>query len=345
MSPSPKKKKREDPYEKILEKAETRKQSGCDPIIADWQFIMEITLNMAGNQLQKRPGWLFPLQISARKEWEFYLDLQEKLDLPPDTNAVFCTPSFSNRVIDIANMKPTDAGGKDAIMDTKEAYSVIISDCQTHDKIMHVSLPGKAVMPGIDVFEDGKHLAGYSYHRAEECTDALGKVPWIFFSPKGDWEKSQIIRYTENWFLKSFDVDHADGFPIHSEFSYVHHPGKISLTPLESIFQLLQATIPIEIDSIETAVEITNDLNLALESGEVLVTKSGILQADRKQCQVLADRIVIEIDQQLEKLEVLKMVKFPDRTTVDYKVAFESTARNIFELITGRRCPKSVTIE
>jgi len=41
-------------------------------------------LLMMEEQLLENPGQLLPMQISEDDEWYFYLDVMEKLDLPPD---------------------------------------------------------------------------------------------------------------------------------------------------------------------------------------------------------------------------------------------------------------------
>jgi len=43
-------------------------------------------------QLIENPGQLLPMQISGDDEWDFYLDVMGKLDLPPDIGAVLVTP-------------------------------------------------------------------------------------------------------------------------------------------------------------------------------------------------------------------------------------------------------------
>ena len=50
-------------------------------------------LLMMEEQFLESPGQLLPMQISGNDEWDFYLDVMEKLDLPPDTGAVLITPS------------------------------------------------------------------------------------------------------------------------------------------------------------------------------------------------------------------------------------------------------------
>ncbi len=133
---------------------------------------------------------------------------------------------------------------------------------------------------------------------------------------------------------------------MHSEFSYVHHPELLKLTPLDSIFKLIQATIPKEYDSLEKAIEITNDLNRDMELGEAFVTKAGIMKDDQAECQALIGPIAVEIDMNLENLDGLKGVKMPDRNIKNpkYNRIFDETARRLYRIMVGRACPKSVKV-
>ena len=344
MSSSPPQDSPEDLYLRAFEKAEVRKKAGCDPLVADWQAILEITLHLASSHLRENPGRLLPLQIGNQEEWAFYLDLQEKLDLPPDTYAVLSTPSFSNGLLDALDDQELEADEEKDLPWGKNAYLVIISDCNDHARIMQVSLPSASGTAGIDVYEDGKHLADYTYRTIEECMNELAKVPWIFFSPKGDWTTEQITRYTENWFVKGFDADDFEGMVIHSDFSYVHNPELLKLTSLESVFKLLETTVPAALESLEAAIETTNDLNQDLNPEEPIVTRDGILRDNLEQCQALAGRICIEMDQQLDEVERLEGIVFPDRNGRDYIPFFDETARRIYQKTAGRPCPKSVRI-
>ena len=345
MSSSPPEDSPEDLYLRVFEKASVRKQSGCDPLSADWQAILEIALNLARGHLRRNPGRLLPLQIGGDDEWEFYLDLLEKIDLPPDTFAVMSTPSFSENLLDALDDQELEVAGPCEVPWEKSAYLVIISDSRDHERIMQISLPSASGSAGIDVYEDGKHLADYTYNTVEECMDELAKVPWVFFSPKDDWTEKQIIRYTENWFVKGVDTEHLEGMAIHSKHSYVHHPELLSLTPLESVFRLLVATVPASLESLDTAIETTNDLNRDLKDEEVPVTLEGILLEDPTQCQALARRIIIEMDHHLGALERADGIPFPDRTDPEYTPHFDRTAKSIYEKIVGHPCPSCVGIE
>jgi len=326
----------------IFDKADARIKAGQEPLDADWQATLELMLLMIHRPLLDNPGRLLPTQIDGQDEWDFYLDIQEKLDLPPDTYAALFTPSALQTIpgpeseeLDVTGRTPWE----------RNAYSTIISDRPEHSKIMQVSLPG-AVSVGIDVFEDGKHFANYTYHTIEECLDDLSNVTWTFFSHRGAWSNEQIIRYTENWYEKSLDGLNMINVLFHTEFSYVHHPELLNLKPLESIFKLIQATVPKEYDSLEKAIEITNDLNRDLNFGDAVVTERGILQDNPAECQALIGNIAVEIDMNLEALDLLEGVKMPRRDGKDpeYKRTFYETAKMIYETVTGRSCPESVKV-
>ena len=79
--------------EAIFKKAEDREKAGGDYFETGWQATLEFMLLMMEEQFLGDPGQLLPMQISGDDEWDFYLDVMEKLDLLPDTGAVLITPS------------------------------------------------------------------------------------------------------------------------------------------------------------------------------------------------------------------------------------------------------------
>ena len=224
------------------------------------------------------------------------------------------------------------------------AYSIIISSLRDHTVVMQASLPG-IEYAGIDVFEDGKHFADYTYNTMEECLDDLTSVTWTYFKPKGDWTDEQITQYTESWFAKSLDINIEDTL-LNEDYSYVHHPELLNLTPLEAIFKLIEAAIPKEYDSLERAIESANELNQDFDLGEPVITREGILQDNESQCRSLLGRIEVEIDQHLNTLEEVKGARLPFRSIndQDFKRVFGEAARKVYEAITGRPFPESGTL-
>jgi hypothetical protein len=326
----------------IFKKAEDREKAGRDRFETGWQATLELMLLMMQDQILENPGKLLPMQISGDDEWDFYLDLMEKLDLPPDTAAVLITPSA------FKEMKlPEFSEFEDSEMApwNRNAYSVIISNIRDNTVILQASPPGLE-FAGIDIFEDGKHFADYTYNTVDECLDELSDVTWTYFRPKSDWSKDQVIQYTENWYGKSVYGVEGPDVKFHPEFSYVHHPELIGLNPLNAVFKLIQATVPKEYDTLERAIEITNDLSRDMDLGEPVVTKAGIIEDDQAQCQALLSRITVEIDMRLDMLRSEEGIKVAGRDikNPDYNRVFDETAKRIYEVVTGRRCPESVKV-
>ena len=315
----------------IFKKAEDREKAGGDHIETGWQAILELILLMMERHFIENPGQLLPMQTSGDDEWNFYLDVMEKLDLPPDTGSVLVTPSAFK---EMKLSQFPDFEDSELAPWNRNAYSLILSNLKDHNVILQASLPG-IEFAGIDIFEDGKHFADYIYNTVEECLDELSKVTWTYFRPKGDWSKEQIIQYTENWYEKSvYGVEGPDVI-FHSEYSYVHHPELIGLNPLNAVFKLVQATVPKEYDTLERAIEITNDINQDMDLGEPVVTEDGILGDDKVQCQALLNRITVEIDMKLDMLSYQKGVKVPGSNIQDpdYNQIFHETAWRISQLL------------
>ena len=332
---SDRKKSIEESVQEIFDKADDRKESERDPFVVDWQATLEIKILMMKKHLIKNPGQMLPMEIGDEKEWDFFYDVQEKLDLPPETIAILITPSASKNM-PIPNLSESEI--RDMGPWGRNAYSVIISYLNDHTVIMQVSLPGIESV-GIDVFEDGFHLAEYSYHTIKECLNDLAKVIWIHFNPKGEWSDELIRRYTENWFAKGIDMDMRN-VVVHNEFSYVHHPELLDMTPLESIFKIIEATVPKEYETLDKTIEIFNDYNRDFGFGDPVITKKGILQDNELERKAFYDQIEFTIDQYLDKLEDVEGIKFPDRSinNIDYRRVLDETALRIYKALTGQEC-------
>jgi len=93
-------------------------------------------LLMMEKHILEHPGQLLPMQIDGQKEWEFYLNIQEKLDLPPDTCVVLMTPSAFE---DMPLPRRPESERIATPPWERNAYSVIVSDCGNHAVIMHAN--------------------------------------------------------------------------------------------------------------------------------------------------------------------------------------------------------------
>jgi len=331
----------EDGVADIYAKADARIESGCNPIEADWQAILELYVFMAQKHLLSNRGQLVPIQIDDEGEWSFYLDVLGKLDLPPDTCALLMTPSGSKSL-----PVPSLPGMDKATIARWEnsSYSLLISDATDNERILHAALPGSESV-GIDVMEDGRHLAEYSYYTVEECLEDLSNVTWTYFGPRDQWSREEVTRYTNNWygkFIHGLDPDHVR---LHAAYSYLHHPELLTLTPMDAAFMVIEATIPREYDSLDKAVELTNDLNRDMTLGNAIVTEAGIAEGNHAECQAFFGHIALEIDMHLELVDGIEGAGTPDpRLEQGFDSVFDHTARRLYKTITGRDCPQRVTL-
>ncbi len=321
--------------EEIFKKAEAWEKAGQGPFLAHWQASLEMILLACEESL--RPGRLLPIGVDGEKEWDFYLDVLEKLDLPPEICALLITPSAA-RAMPIPQGLELDSRA----LPKSDSFSMIISGCRDRKTIMQVSLPG-VMSVGIDVFEHGAQLASYNYNTIEECLTDLTRVIWIYFNPGQNWKGDEIVRYTENWFEKSQEID-LEKATIHQDFSYIHRPKLLGLVPLGAAFKAIAATIPKKYDSLEKAIESANAMNEDFELGEPVITVQGILEDKEPECQALIRCIAAEMDMLMETLDYLEGVPVPDRTIPGYRGQFEGIARGVYERVTGRPCPESVTL-
>jgi hypothetical protein len=327
--------------EKVIERFEARKKAGRDHRHVSWQASLESMLVLMEKHLN--PGEFLPMQIDNDEESEFYWDIRKKLDLPPDTIAILITPSANKSLCETLEKIPEYQAIKQAWPSASErnAFSLMVARYEDRTTVIQVSLPGIESV-GIDVFEDGVHFGDYSYNTVDECLNNLSEVLWTYLSPKGDWTEEQIIRYTETWFAKGNDIFIED-VKFHREHSYVHHPELIDTTLLEAVFKLVKMSVPNKYDDLDEMMEAFNDLNLDLEMDEVVITKKGLLRDNLAQCQSFLNRIVVDMDTDLETLSFVDVKRpFDDP---EYKDVFDRTAREIYEITTRRACPEPLRID
>jgi hypothetical protein len=74
------------------------------------------------------------------------------------------------------------------------------------------------------------------------------------------------------------------------------------------------------------------------------VTVRGILEDKAPECQALVRYIGTEMDMLLDTMDYLEGVRAPERNSPEYRREFERVARWVYEKITGRPCPESVTL-
>lgn len=326
---------------KIISRLENRKKQGADESEADWQASLELMMAIFSGKLKEYSGRVFPISLDD-DEWEFYIDIITKIDLPPDICALLSTPSFVKIFSDEINFSNLQIN---KVLSSNNSFNLIISHCSNTEKIIQVALPGLNSI-GIDVYEDGNHFINYSYKTIDECLSELSKIVWSVFKPEEKWHQDAIIKYTENWFSKSIYYFGLKDIPIHSKYSYVHNPKLVGLLDWDAVFKVVENTIPKNYDNLEEAVNDVNDLNQEKEDF-VLISKEGIKSQRLPDIQELFSWIVVSIDMHIDLVNEINSIRFksPAKQYPDYNKKFKLAAQNIYEKITGDVCPVNLSID
>ena len=327
----------EESVEAILRKADQWESEGKDVLISFWQTILEIMLLIVRELVSRNPGKVVPMEIGNDDEWDFFLDIKQKVDLPPETCAVLVTPTAFKNMPFLDDPKIEHFGLKAW---ERNAYSLLVSGINDRSRILQAALPG-IEHPGIDVFEDGNQLAYYSYNTIDECIDDLTKSVWVYFNPKGTWSDELIIRYTGNWAIKGVDVDLPNS-PIHQAFSYLHHPELLGFSPLKAVFKAVGVMMREEFIDLETVVDDGNIVNEDFELDQAVMTVDGILYGKQDECGALLEYVKMQMDMMLEILDNVDGVKVPldNRTGPEYRRLFDETALEFYEAVVGNPYPK-----
>jgi hypothetical protein len=150
-------------------KKEQRIESGSDPVIAGWQcFLEEMLIQLEAFMI---PGNMVTFQNVTGDEKKQFELLQHNVRLPEQVCAVFIPPSVLQSMLH---------GGKEQISslppNLPDSGIVLACRCGTYDLIINTLFANQPFSPGIDVYEHGNLLAGYSFTTLDECRNELTAV-------------------------------------------------------------------------------------------------------------------------------------------------------------------------
>ncbi|MCU0561901.1 MAG: hypothetical protein MUD16_17140 [Desulfobacterales bacterium] len=160
-----------------LDQAKAREQqrlkAGADATVAGWQCFLEGVLIRL--EVYLHPGRLVTFQSLTPDERRFFEELAQPLDLPPDACAVFIPPSVLQAMLFAPESGPAPA------RIPSDAGIVLVSRCRDYVLILNTLFAMPPYAAGIDVYEEGRLLAGYSYRTIDECRTNLPRVIRTYF--------------------------------------------------------------------------------------------------------------------------------------------------------------------
>jgi hypothetical protein len=145
-----------------------RLRAGADPAVAGWQCLLEEMLVKLEDYLV--PGRVVTFQSVAPEERTVFEELSSTLDLPAQVCAVFIPPSV------LQAMVFTPESGPAAARLVRDAGILLASRCRDYTIILNTLFAMPPYAAGIDVYENGNLLAGYSYRTVAECRANLSQV-------------------------------------------------------------------------------------------------------------------------------------------------------------------------
>jgi hypothetical protein len=162
-----------EPLEKktIDEIIESRSPAGRHDSVQGWHNLLKRLLGQMTPYL--RDGRLVTFRSLTDLEIDFFEKLHRKILVPPSASAIYMPPSVRFQM-----MYQRPAGDGSPLIDHDPDNSPddgIVLACRKSevDVVINALLAKPPFTPAIDVYDDGRLLAGYVYNTIEECLDGL----------------------------------------------------------------------------------------------------------------------------------------------------------------------------
>jgi len=151
----------------VSQTMEYRTRPGHEAVVAGWQQFLIRMLDRMAPYL--RSGQLVTFQRMEDDEKALFEALNGNIGIPETVRAIFIPRSVLNGMMypdnnTPENRKPSEAG---IILAIKE---------DRYDRILNAVFAFPPFTPAVDVYEEGKLLAGYVYNTIEECAGELSGI-------------------------------------------------------------------------------------------------------------------------------------------------------------------------
>lgn len=164
--------------QRISKIVEERTMPGSERIISGWQNYLGDMLTRMDKYLI--PGRLVTFQDMQPDERRFFEALHGRVQVPDTVTAIFLPNSVIRQMLaahpdaegDEMSAEPTDAG---VVLAARKGFFKVV---------LNAVFALAPFTPAIDIYDDGRLLAGYMYHTMDECIDDLTKVLNTHFKPK-----------------------------------------------------------------------------------------------------------------------------------------------------------------
>jgi hypothetical protein len=169
------------PASSITEIIESRSPAGRQDSVQGWHNLLKKLLSQMTPYL--KDGHLVTFRTLNDREREFFEELHGKVTLPPSVSAIYLPPSVRFQM-----MYHRPEGEPQAVPDhspDNPPDEGIVLGCRRTDLnvVINALLAKPPFSPAVDVYDNGKLLAGYVYNAIDECVADLTKVLQIHLEP------------------------------------------------------------------------------------------------------------------------------------------------------------------
>ena len=206
---------------------------GADPAEARWHAALAAVLEAWHGHLI--PGRIVTCADLGLLEERTFDLLSTRLDLPPEVEGVFLPPSLS------AHFAPPFQGKALRRAPGHLSQLLLLGSPLEPQRLLAAELAQADNASGVDLYKKGCRIVAQTLQ--EDPTTVLSELAWHHLGPRVEPSPSSCILYTEWWFRRCAALGRAD-LPLHIKFSYLHHPERIGLDPLEAVFRLTEAVLP-----------------------------------------------------------------------------------------------------
>lgn len=161
--------------EYISKVIERRTLPGSERIIAGWQNLLSEMLARMSPYLIV--GHLVTFQNMTEDEKHFFEAIHKSVVVPDGATGIFIPPSVLEGM-----MYPPGSGNLPPSRKPSEIGIILVCRKDDFRAIANAVFAVPPFTPAIDVYEEGRLIAGYVYKTIEECVEALTDVLATFFS-------------------------------------------------------------------------------------------------------------------------------------------------------------------
>ena len=146
---------------------EKRAGTGHSDIVAGWQSMLQDMLVRMKPFL--KPGLIVTFQHLLPDEKEFFNRLINEVPVPKTAQAFYLPPSVRHQMLGgIANDSD--------VIGLSDAGVLVASRADDHDVIVNALFARASCTPAVDVYEQGRLVAGYQYLNIDACRSELGTI-------------------------------------------------------------------------------------------------------------------------------------------------------------------------